>query len=117
LVGVAFQMIDDLIDFSDGSGKPLGQDIRDRTVSLPLTYALEDAQLGPELLRILNAPPDEIDVPRAVDLVAATDALARVRSEATHLVERAVSLLARGGLDRELPDLVALADAAVARTL
>jgi octaprenyl-diphosphate synthase len=117
LLGVAFQMIDDLIDFSDASGKPVGQDIRDRTVSLPLSYALEDKRAGPELMRILNAPDVEIDVRRAVDLVTATDALERVRREAVDHAERAVRVLACDGLDRELPDLVELAHAAVARRI
>jgi geranylgeranyl pyrophosphate synthase len=116
LLGIAFQMVDDLIDFSDESGKPLGQDIRDRTVSLPLSYALEDERAGPELLELLNAPPDKLDVRRAVALVGATDALARVRAEAQRHAERAVQVLVRRGLDRERSELVALAHAAVART-
>src|SRR5256712_485788 len=42
LLGTAFQMADDMIDFSPSSGKPVGLDIRQRVLSLPLIYAAED---------------------------------------------------------------------------
>ena len=55
-VGVAFQMTDDVVDFSEHSGKPMGQDIRERVLSLPLIYASEDASLGAEIQRLLAGP-------------------------------------------------------------
>src|SRR5205823_7721728 len=55
-VGVAFQMTDDVVDFSDRSGKPMGQDIRERVLSLPLIYASEDEALGGEIQQLLAAP-------------------------------------------------------------
>jgi len=45
-VGIAFQLIDDLLDFTSLEkvlGKPVGSDLREGKVTLPLIYALESA--------------------------------------------------------------------------
>jgi octaprenyl-diphosphate synthase len=44
LVGIAFQIKDDLFDFgTDDVGKPLGNDIKEKKMTLPLIYALNNA--------------------------------------------------------------------------
>ncbi|MFQ6114004.1 MAG: polyprenyl synthetase family protein, partial [bacterium] len=46
-LGVAFQIRDDLLDIlgvEKNTGKPLGNDIRDNKITLPLLYALKQAQ-------------------------------------------------------------------------
>ena len=41
-IGMAFQIRDDLFDFgTDDVGKPLGIDIKEKKMTLPLIYALE----------------------------------------------------------------------------
>ncbi len=43
-IGIAFQIKDDLFDFgTDDVGKPLGIDIQEKKMTLPLIYALENA--------------------------------------------------------------------------
>ena len=43
-VGMAFQIKDDLFDYGDTEiGKPLGIDIREKKMTLPLIYALSNA--------------------------------------------------------------------------
>ena len=43
-IGIAFQIRDDLFDFgTDDVGKPLGIDIKEKKLTLPLIYALEHA--------------------------------------------------------------------------
>jgi octaprenyl-diphosphate synthase len=45
-VGMAFQLVDDMLDFTSREstlGKPVGGDLREGKVTLPLVYALQDA--------------------------------------------------------------------------
>ena len=116
LVGTAFQMADDMVDFSPSSGKPVGLDVRQKVVSLPLIYAAEDRVVGPEVRRLLAGALSEKEVARVTDLVTSSDALPRVREEAKALVEEAVRELESVELDGLRPTLVGLARAAVDRT-
>jgi geranylgeranyl pyrophosphate synthase len=115
LLGIAFQMADDLLDYSDRSGKPAGQDIRQRAVSLPLIYATEDARHGGQLRELLAGPLDEPQVREVQRLVTASGALDRVGEEARGLVARALREIEEVQLDGVRPALVDLAQAAVDR--
>jgi heptaprenyl diphosphate synthase len=56
-LGMAFQIVDDVLDYvatSDEMGKPVGADLRQGTVTLPLMLALHDPAAGPKLRRILE---------------------------------------------------------------
>ncbi len=53
-VGIAFQIKDDLFDFgTDDIGKPLGIDIKEKKITLPLIYALNKSG-STEKKRIIN---------------------------------------------------------------
>ncbi len=48
-LGMAFQLVDDVLDFTadeDVLGKPVGSDLREGKVTLPVLYALEKADAG-----------------------------------------------------------------------
>ena len=115
LLGVAFQMADDLVDFSPSSGKPVGLDIKQRVLSLPLIYAAEDRSVGPEVRRLLAGSLGEAEVGRVAELVMSSDSLRRVRSEAQALVDAAVHELETVELDGLRPTLIGLAHSAVDR--
>jgi octaprenyl-diphosphate synthase len=115
LLGVAFQMADDMVDFSPTSGKPVGLDIRQRVLSLPLIYAAEDHTVGREVRRLLTGALGDAEVGRVADLVMASDALQRVRVEAQALVDAAVHELETVELDGLRPTLISLARSAVDR--
>jgi secondary thiamine-phosphate synthase enzyme len=115
LLGVAFQMADDVVDFSPSSGKPVGLDIKQRVLSLPLIYAAEDRTVGPEVRRLLAGALGEAEVGRVADLVTSSDALQRVRNEAQALVDAAVHELETIELDGLRPTLIGLAHSAVDR--
>src|SRR5271169_4335678 len=54
-LGIAFQLIDDVLDFTSREkilGKPVGNDLREGKVTLPLIYALETAE--PEERRLVE---------------------------------------------------------------
>lgn len=40
-VGVAFQITDDVLDYQPGTGKPIGQDLREKKLTLPLLLAMD----------------------------------------------------------------------------
>ena len=115
LLGVAFQMADDTVDFSPSSGKPVGLDIRQRVLSLPLIYAAEDREVGPEVRRLLAGSLGDAEVNRVTDLVRSSDALKRVGDEARALVEGALQELEAIELDGLRPTLIGLARSAVDR--
>jgi len=115
LLGVAFQMADDMVDFSPSSGKPVGLDIRQRVLSLPLIYAAEDKEVGPEVRRLLAGSLGDAEVSRVTDLVRSSDALKRVGDEARALVEGALHELEAIELDGLRPTLIGLARSAVDR--
>jgi octaprenyl-diphosphate synthase len=53
-IGIAFQIKDDMFDFgTDDVGKPLGIDIKEKKITLPLIYALSHAASG-DKKRIIN---------------------------------------------------------------
>ena len=115
LLGVAFQMVDDMVDFSPSSGKPVGLDIRQRVLSLPLIYAAEDTTVGPEVRRLLAGSLGDAEVGRVSELVTSSSALNRVRDEAQALVDAAVHELETVELDGLRPTLITLARSAVDR--
>ncbi len=72
-VGIAFQIKDDTFDFgTDDVGKPLGIDIKEKKVTLPLIYALNRADKG-EKKRIIslvkNHQDDPVKIQQIIDFV------------------------------------------------
>ena len=114
-IGVAFQMTDDVVDFSERSGKPLGQDIRERVLSLPLIYALEDGSVGRELGDLLAGELPDDRLRAVVELVVRSGALDRVNRLAQGLVETAIAELEGVDLDGVKPTLVEIARSVVDR--
>jgi len=115
LLGVAFQMADDMVDFSPSSGKPVGLDIRQRVLSLPLIYAAEVREVGPEVRRLLAGALGDEEVARVADLVASSPALDRVRDEARRLVDEAIDELEKVELNGLRPTLISIARTVVDR--
>ncbi|MBI5916874.1 MAG: polyprenyl synthetase family protein [Bacteroidetes bacterium] len=65
-LGIAFQIKDDLFDFgTDDVGKPLGIDIQEKKLTLPLIYALERASRS-EKSHIINLVKRHADKPEKV---------------------------------------------------
>lgn len=70
-VGIAFQIKDDLFDYGTAEvGKPLGIDIKEKKMTLPLIYALNQADFW-EKRRIINIVKNESENPKKVDQVIA----------------------------------------------
>lgn len=112
-LGMAFQVADDILDYEgsqEETGKPVGHDLRERKVTLPLVGALKVASPAQEtVIReffTLVEPPDE-EIFRIVELVRELGGVEYARKKALEFGERAEGALA--GLP-EGPALDALRD-------
>ena len=116
LLGLAFQVFDDILDFSgeEGqTGKRVGTDVRDGTITLPVILALE---VRPELGTDLARPGlSEEEVARVIAGVRASGAVERARAVAVGYIEQARRALDQcdDGVDHDL--LVELAGRVVDR--
>ena len=115
-LGLAFQMLDDLLDVSgpaERTGKHRGTDLLDGTVTLPLVLARrEDPALGDLDLRAIASREAAEGV---CDRIAATGALDETRTRAAALVRDAKETL-RGRVDASLErSLADVADRIAAR--
>ena len=77
LVGMAFQIKDDLFDYGDGKniGKPTGIDIKERKLTLPLIFALSKAEKADKrrVINIIkNHNEDKRRVKEVIDFVIAS---------------------------------------------
>ena len=97
-VGLAFQIQDDLLDLGEGdrTGKPTGQDIRERKMTLPLIHTL--AKATPlerrRLIRLVkHKSEDPAAVKEVMDAILAGPGMERARSEMRRLKEESLALL------------------------
>lgn len=117
--GIAFQMLDDLLDFTASEselGKPVGNDLRERKMTIPLILALEngDGDFRQAVRRFYNGPSDgasDDTIARLVQAVGRTDGLTKTREAIATHVERAKLSLVPLGNAATRAELVALADA------
>jgi geranylgeranyl pyrophosphate synthase len=119
-IGLAFQLLDDVLDVSgpvERTGKARGTDLLDGTVTLPFILARErDPELAEFDLSSLNGVDGPQNAERLCERIAATGALDEARERALALVAEA-----KAGLPHGLPDgrgaalLDLVADAVVER--
>jgi octaprenyl-diphosphate synthase len=113
--GIAFQMLDDLLDVTASEaqlGKPVGNDLRERKVTLPLILALEsgDAKLR-ELIERFYGDEDDGRIAEILRGIAGAGGVAKTRESIGNYVERAKQSLAPLGNAPARSNLVELADA------
>jgi octaprenyl-diphosphate synthase len=111
-LGIAFQLMDDLLDYTaspDVLGKPVGKDLREGKITLPLIYTLsrleKDERRGAERLFETGREEDRGDL---VELVRGKGALDEIRGEARVCMERAATCLSafpESSVKRDLLDL------------
>ena len=118
-LGVAFQLVDDALDFNasaDELGKNLGDDLAEGKATLPLIYAMQkgsDTERAMIRQAIVDGGLDHMDDIQAV--IASTGALRYTAMRAQEAADQATSALS------EIPDseykqaLIAIADFAVQR--
>jgi heptaprenyl diphosphate synthase len=100
-IGVAFQLIDDVIDLStaiEETGKAAGTDLRSGVATLPLLYlrdlAATDATAAALLERVVDESSDDADFAQAVNELREHDVTARTLAEAHGWSRSAVESIA-----------------------
>lgn len=98
LIGIAFQLKDDIFDYGEPGeiGKPTGLDIRERKMTLPLIYALNNStpEVRKELINIVkNHNENPKKVRRAVELVIAAGGIEYAHRVMLEYKEKALALL------------------------
>lgn len=88
-IGMAFQIVDDTLDVSGDptkTGKAVGTDLIEGKPTLPVIYAMEDPEVGPQIREIfVKEFPTEEDVRNALALIQRTDAIARCMEKANEI--------------------------------
>lgn len=120
--GMAFQIVDDVLDFrstSDQTGKPVGTDLRQGTITLPTMYFLADSD-GSATATIVrriadgeSVSDDEVD--EVTSLISRSDAIGRAMDVASSYIDSARERLYTISDPKVRDELLALTDLALSR--
>ncbi len=96
-VGVAFQIKDDLFDYGqDNIGKPTGIDIKEKKMTLPLIYTLQNADAATKrkiIYIVKNNSTDRAKVNEVIKYVTASGGIAYAQEKMKEYREEAIKLL------------------------
>jgi len=120
-LGIAFQIVDDLLDYEgdpQATGKNIGDDFRERKLTLPVIKAVakaDEAERAFWTRTIEKGKQDEGDLDHALALLAQHDALIDTRKDALAYIDQAKTAMARAPAHPLRDMLIDLADYVVAR--
>ena len=96
-LGIAFQLRDDLLDYSGKetkTGKKIGQDFLEGKVTLPLIKALEIAEdTKSDFLKNAFAKGDTKDLPKVIEIIKESGAIGEVQKETEEYTHKCLNLL------------------------
>jgi len=98
-LGIAFQLVDDILDFTSREkilGKPVGNDLREGKVTLPLIYALESAE--PEERHLVetvlaDGNYDQVPFVKILHILNRHHGIERAQARAQEFTEKARAIL------------------------
>jgi len=117
-VGMAFQIVDDILDFTGSGqelGKPVGSDLREGVVTLPVIYALAGEHRGWVRDLISARQPGEAELARLRDMLHQGGYLERAYGLAREFRQSALEALAQVPSSPMLPLLKQVAEFVVER--
>ncbi len=115
-MGISFQMVDDLLDYSSSEkdfGKPVGKDVREGKITLPLIYAISemnDSEAGEYSEIFINGSSNDNDYEELVIFVRKSGGIEKTRVKAEQYVEKAAEYLDNFPKTPYRDDLLALND-------
>lgn len=96
-LGMAFQIVDDILDYSSDStsiGKPIASDLHNGLVTLPGIYYAEANPTDPDILSLANGGwTNHENMTRLVENIRASDATRKAMQEAENHIDRAIACL------------------------
>ena len=98
-LGIAFQLVDDILDFTSREkilGKPVGNDLREGKVTLPLIYALETADTEERKLVetvLADGNYDQVPFSKIVHILNRHKGIERAQERAQAFTEKARSII------------------------
>ena len=96
-VGMAFQVVDDILDFqgtADEVGKPVGQDLAQGTLTLPAIIVLERYPKDNPIVALFSGEAEEENQRRALEMVRNSGAIEEAHGVAASFCRRATEALA-----------------------
>jgi octaprenyl-diphosphate synthase len=98
-LGIAFQLVDDILDFTSREkilGKPVGNDLREGKVTLPLIYALESAE--PEERKLVetvlaDGNYDQVPFAKILQILKRYKSIERAEERARSFTDRAREII------------------------
>ncbi len=117
--GIAFQMKDDLLDYGDEDiGKPTGIDLKEKKLTLPIIYTLNNADKATRN-RIINIIKNEhhkkAKVTEVINYVNSHNGIAYTREKMNAIKQEALDILAKMPDSPTKPSLHALVDFIIER--
>lgn len=98
-LGMAFQIFDDILDVrgsSEKMGKPVGLDLKEGIVTLPVIYALEETHYDDRITRVIEGKSTrDKDIERAIEVIKGTKGIERALESAKNYIRVALSLAAK----------------------
>ncbi len=117
--GMAFQIVDDILDFTGEQltiGKPVASDLRQGLITLPAIYYIEEHPGDPDIeLLLASAYPSDDLVDRLVESIRKSGAIQLAVNEANEFVSRGIQALNQLPDGEEKDSLRGLAEYIVAR--
>jgi octaprenyl-diphosphate synthase len=97
-LGISFQIQDDLLDYlgeQDILGKSIGMDIREKKITLPLIYALNNSNIEDRniILKYLENDLQDSEIKHIINFVNSSDGIKYAKSKADEFVTKAKQCL------------------------
>jgi len=97
-LGIAFQIRDDILDYIGTTsifGKPLGGDIKEKKLTLPIIYALKNANPdeSKKILNSIKSGAKKIDINHIIEFVKKYDGIKYAESQANLYARKSIENL------------------------